>query len=159
MDPIIILGIVVVLLIGAYVWYKVDQGKRKREFETRLQQLPESERQAFMAQKQAKDQWGCLTAFLTLAVVGNLFFALMSFLSTSDSVAGAVGAIVSLIGAGLAAVALWKHKRWAVYGYGAMLILVVLLNLAVAGFAAALPGLLPLSLLYVAARPVWAQLQ
>src|SRR5690242_9043948 len=74
---------------------------------------------------------GCLTAFIVLAVIGNLLIAGLEFVAAmSDAGLAAYfgAAFVSLIAAGFA-VGIYFWKRWAVYAYGGCIVLFMLLNL------------------------------
>jgi len=161
MDPLLIVVILFVLVIGAYIWYKTVQNKREREYQEKLQQLPESERQVYVAQKEGNKNWGCLTAFLVLAVIANSILAIVEFSAASSANGSLVafGGLLNVLCAVFAGVVLWKRKRWAVYGYITSIVIIILINLGVAGFGAAAPGVLPLLFLFTAVRPVWNQLE
>lgn len=157
MDPILILISFLVLVIGAYIWYKIDQNKREKEYQAKLEQLPEAEREVYIAQRENKKKWGCLSAFSALALLGNSIFAIFSFVNVGNPYAVFAG-LISVLGAVFAGVIYWKHKRWAVFGYITIIVVTALINFASSQPAAALQGVIPILLLAVAVRPVWDQM-
>jgi hypothetical protein len=156
MEGLLVLAGVVILIVGAYVWYKVAQKKNEQAFRERLEQMPESERAAYINQKELKKNWGCLSAFLALALIGNTVLAFISFFSGNSDMY--FGGFLNILGAVFAGVIYWKKKRWAVYGYGTLVVVVALINLATLGVGALLQGLVPVVFLSAAVRPVWDQL-
>jgi hypothetical protein len=106
---------------------------------------------------------GCLTAFLMFALTSNPFIALFYLLIAPAiqrdfrQVAWVVpvsvfGAIVSFV----LALAIWKWKKWGVYGYAASYIIGIIISLS-SGLPiySALLGLLGLAILISLVRPVW----
>ncbi len=162
MNPVIfgLMG-VVVLLVGLYIWYKKRQSKRQRSLDAQLAEATtEEEREALQAQAKLQKKWGCLGAFLALALVGNLALAGLTFTSAVQYQAPLLylGGSLNLLSA-VCAVFVWKRKKWAAYGYIAGVVGVILLNLSVGATTDAARGLLPLALFGIAVQPVWDQLE
>ncbi|MGC9398111.1 MAG: hypothetical protein ACP5HM_03125 [Anaerolineae bacterium] len=162
MDPVLFVFIGIgVLLIGLYVWYKKAQSKRERSLEAQLADATtEEEREALQAEAELQKKWGCLTAFLALALVGNLALAGLTFASAVRYqvpllyLAGSLNLLSAVC-----AVFVWKRQKWAAYGYIAGVAGVILLNLFIGATTDAARGLLPLALFGIAVQPVWDQLE
>ena len=106
---------------------------------------------------------GCLTAFLMFALTSNPFIALF-FLLIAPAIqrdfrqvawvipVSVLGAIVSFF----LALAVWKWKKWGVYGYAASYIIGIIISLS-SGLPvySALLGLLGLAILISLVRPAW----
>ena len=106
---------------------------------------------------------GCLTAFLALAVAGNAFLALFTWSMTSD-VPSSLQPIVLFAGLlNLAsigfAIAIYKWKKWGVYGYVTCIGMTILLNLVLGDIVSAGRGLIPIALLVYLIRPSWSQME
>ncbi len=161
-DPVLFVFIGIgVLLIGLYVWYKKAQRKRQRSLDAQLAEATtEEERETLRAQAELQEKWGCLSAFLALALVGNLALAALTFASAVQYQVPLLylGGSLNLLSA-VCAVFVWKRKKWAAYGYIAGVVGVILLNLSVGATTDAARGLLPLIFFAIAVQPVWDQLE
>jgi len=160
MDPIFIFVGLIVLVIGGYIWYKIWQNKREREYQEKLQQLPESERQVYIPRKEGNKNWGCASAFLLLAVIGNALFAIIEFAGafTANGAFAVFGGLLNSFCAVSAGFMLWKRKKWGAYGYVTGIILIILISLGTVGFSAVFSGAIPLLVFFAAVGPVWDQL-
>jgi hypothetical protein len=106
---------------------------------------------------------GCLTAFLALAVVGNALLALVTWSMASDVPSSMqplviFSGLLNLAGVGFA-IAVYKWKKWGVYGYVTVLGIIILLNLELGDIASALRGLIPLGLLLSLIGSSWKQME
>ena len=105
---------------------------------------------------------GCLTAFLSLAVVGN---ALSGFVTWGmiANVSSSMQGIVMLVGllnmAGVVfAIAIYKWKKWGVYGYFTTLGISMLLNLGFGDAVSAVRGFIPAGLLWYLIQSSWSSM-
>ena len=106
---------------------------------------------------------GCLTAFLALAVVGNALLALVTW-GTASGVPSSMQLLVVFSGllnlAGVVfAIAIYKWKKWGVYGYVTILGIIMLLNLALGDIVSALRGAIPMILLLALIGSSWKQME
>lgn len=106
---------------------------------------------------------GCLTAFLALAVVGNallglLTWAMVSNVSSSMQPVVMFSGLLNLIGVGFA-IAIYKWKKWGVYGYVTVIGIIMLLNLMLGDMASALRGVIPIGLLLSLIGSSWKQME
>ncbi len=105
---------------------------------------------------------GCLCAFLSLAVVGNALSGLITW-SMATSVSSSMQGIVMLagllnIGGVIFAIAIYKWKKWGVYGYFATLGITMLLNFGFGDVASVARGFIPMGLLWYLIRASWNQM-
>lgn len=108
---------------------------------------------------EAPKRGGCLTAFLIVAMIGNVLLSLFQWLSVqnlyvSDKPHAFLGGTLNAV-AVVFAIAVWKWKRWGVYGYIGTIGVSILLNLMVGQILFAVQGLVPIALLIGLLRPVW----
>lgn len=118
--------------------------------------------------EQAPQRGGCLTAFLLLLIVAYPVLALTYWLGsavikrsvpTMPDWFSPVMAIACLYDFAFA-IAIWKWRRWGVYGYGVITALVFAANLAIGWpFLRALMGLLGFAVLVLLLRPRWRYLR
>lgn len=106
---------------------------------------------------------GCLTAFLALAVVGNALLALLPWVMASNVPSTMqpfvlFAGLLNLAGVGFA-IAIYKWKKWGVYGYMACIGITILLNLILGDIVSAGRGLIPMGLLVYLIRPSWSQME
>ena len=111
----------------------------------------------------ARKHSGCLTAFLALAVVGNALLALVTW-GTASGVPSSMQLLVVFSGllnlAGVVfAIAIYKWKKWGVYGYVTILGIIMLLNLALGDIVSALRGAIPMILLLALIGSSWKQME
>jgi hypothetical protein len=104
---------------------------------------------------------GCLTAFLILAIIGNSLTGLyylytgISNVETERLIVFLLPFLVSVL-AVVFAIAMWKFKKWGVYGYAGLLIINAILNLLAGGWTQLLATAIGLViLLYLFKKPVW----
>jgi len=111
---------------------------------------------------------GCLTAFLMFALTISPLIGLSYLLIASEiqrllpSVPGWVVPVYSFVAIAdfVFALAIWKWKKWGVYGYAATYIIVIIINLSVGlPIYGALLGLAGLAIFVSLIRPVWAHLK
>ncbi len=108
---------------------------------------------------------GCLKTWLVLAIIANSIIALFSWFSAANLpyAAGDYGALFVLGGflnltcVGFA-IAIFKWKKWGVYGYACCILATIILNLSLGNALFALQGLLPLGILILLIRPHWDQM-
>jgi hypothetical protein len=114
--------------------------------------------------EQSPQRGGCLTAFLLLLIVAYPLLALSYWLG-SALIKRAVPAMPDWFSPVMAlaclydfafAIAIWKWRRWGVFGYGVITVLVFVANLAIGWpLIRALPGLLGFLVLLGLLRPQW----
>ncbi len=114
---------------------------------------------------------GCLTAFLVLMLVVSPLYVLVGLLPTSEGVSQSLTkwpqwAILMMGLLGLAnfvfALAIWKWKRWGVYGFTGAAIVFFIANVIRGGVSiyGALFGLaLAIGILVRLVRPVWQKME
>ena len=108
-----------------------------------------------------------MTAFLVLMLIVNPLVALQYLVGGAmikqslPSFPTALLPVLALLTfANLAfAIAIWKWKRWGLYGFIASSAIAFLINLTTIGVGTALLGLLGVVLLAVLVRPVWSQME
>ena len=115
------------------------------------------------AQAMIRKHSGCLTAFLALAIIGNALLAIitwaaMSGVSSSYQPVIFLAGLLNLAGVGFA-IAIYKWKKWGVYGYVACIGITILLNLVLGDLLSAARGLIPIGLLAYLIRPSWGQME
>jgi len=109
----------------------------------------------------ARKHSGCLTAFLALAVVGNAGLGIFTLFSTASRVPDSMQALVVSAGllnlAGVVlAIAIYKWKRWGVYGYAGLLVPSMLVSLMLGtGTWSVVQPLIPMALLFGLIRGSW----
>ncbi len=107
---------------------------------------------------------GCLTALLTFVLVVNLFTGL--YYSVFFAQAGLIGGtgirpwvipllIVASFANVLFAVAMWRLKRWGLYGYVVSVVVAFAANYVQSPTTGILALVVSLSLLAIAVRPAW----
>ena len=109
---------------------------------------------------------GCLTAWLILMLIANPLVALQ-YLAAGGAIrqnlpnlpAWALPVLALFAFANFAfAFAIWKWRRWGMYGFVGSSAIVFMINLAILGAGMALLGLLGVVLLAFLLRPVWNQM-
>lgn len=107
---------------------------------------------------EGRKQGGCLSAFLALALIGNVALGLLSLLNVGEvGELSIIAALLNFAGAGFA-IAIWKWQKWGVYGYIAVIGITALINLATGYYTAAAQGIVPIVFLSLLIRPVWGQM-
>jgi hypothetical protein len=109
---------------------------------------------------------GCLTAFLILMLIGNPLAGLYYLLAGStvrQSLPTLPEWAIPVLGLlALAnfvfAIAIWKWKRWGVYGFVGSSLVAFLVNLIGIGILVALFGLVGVVILAFLLRPIWHQM-
>jgi hypothetical protein len=110
---------------------------------------------------------GCLTAFLIFMLITNPLVAIYYFVSGS-SVTQALPAmpawIIPILGVGsianfIFALAIWKWKKWGMYGFAASAGIVFFINAIYINILTALWGLVGIGLLAYLLRQVWSQME
>jgi hypothetical protein len=113
------------------------------------------------------ERGGCLTAFLIFMLILNPLTALYYLFSGSTLrqalptlPAWAIPTLAILAIANFVfALAIWKWKKWGLYGFAATSLIVFVINLISIGFFPALSGLIGLGLLVFLLRNVWGQME
>ncbi|MCX7902809.1 MAG: hypothetical protein N2483_11165, partial [Burkholderiaceae bacterium] len=105
---------------------------------------------------------GCLSAFLVLAMIGNSLMALLTCslaadMPSSEQPLSIFAGLLNLACIGFA-IAIWKWKRWGVYGYVICLGVFFIINVVLGDIETAIRGLVPIGLLIWLISPVWKQL-
>ncbi|GAB6188035.1 hypothetical protein [Thermopirellula anaerolimosa] len=139
-------------------------------------------------ESQPRKRGGCLTAFLVVALLANLWggcYELFAGARVREVFSSLPAWVVSV--AGLLAlancvftIAIWKWKKWGVYGFAASVAVMSLINTAAFGvfeplpagmhptsvflvralqIAISLSGLVGLAILLVLLRPVWREMK
>ena len=107
---------------------------------------------------------GCLTAFLILMLVANSLTSLLYLLfsgiirQASPNIPGWVTIILGIFGAinFLLSLAIWKWKKWGLYGFGASTVIVFIINLSIGTpILNSLFGLLGIIILAFLVKPLW----
>lgn len=106
---------------------------------------------------------GCLTLFLALAIVGNALYALLTWVMALDTPSSLqplliFSGLLSIACVGFA-IAIYKWKKWGVYGYIGAISITMLINLAAGEIVWALQGLLPIALLSYLVRDSWRHME
>lgn len=106
---------------------------------------------------------GCLTAFLILALVVNPLLGLYylvqgatisQMLPNVPTWIIPVLGVLSLVNFGFI-IAIWRWKKWGVYGFVGLTAIVLVINLLTIGITAIPAGVLSLAVLGFLLRPVW----
>lgn len=106
-----------------------------------------------------RKQGGCLSTFLILAMLANLGFGILTLIMADDfGELSLVSALMNFAGFGFA-IAIWKWKKWGVYGYIGVIGITAFINLATGNYTAAAQGIIPIVLLSLLVRPVWGQME
>lgn len=138
-----------------------------------------------VGESQPRKRGGCLTVFLVVVLVANLWGGFSTLFAGSTARDGFPPGLARM--AGLLSLAncvfvvgIWKWKRWGVYGFVASVLVAAAINMVGFGVLEALPageplafvllikafqialslsGLVGLVILLVLIRPVWAQME
>ncbi len=105
---------------------------------------------------------GCLTAFLAFAVVGNALLGLITWGMASSVSSSSQGILIfsgllNIAGVGFA-IAIYKWKKWGVYGYIAVIGITMMLNLGFGDVVSAVRGFIPIALLLYLIPASWGQM-
>ncbi len=110
---------------------------------------------------------GCLTTFLIFMLVVNLLVGIYYF-AAGSSVAQALpnmpAWVILLLGAiGIAnfifAIAIWKWKKWGMYGFASSAIITFLINATFINVLSAIFGLVGVGILAFLLQQVWSQME
>jgi hypothetical protein len=166
MDPIVLVVLIFVFIIGIWIVSVFMRRNKERSILEELNQLPEPERTARLAERDKKKSWGCLNGYLLLVMLANLAVAVLTIIYAGTLSTSSSGYLFVLFSAGLnvlaavfAGVIYWGHKKWAAYGIFAIIGLSLLINLATGNTRGALQNLLPIVILWAGLRPVWNQME
>lgn len=100
-----------------------------------------------------------MSTFLILAMLANLGFGILTLIMADDfGELSLVSALMNFAGFGFA-IAIWKWKKWGVYGYIGVIGITAFINLATGNYTAAAQGIIPIVLLSLLVRPVWGQME
>jgi hypothetical protein len=111
-----------------------------------------------------------LTIFLVLSFIGNAIAAIIAFVTgfnllPSISELGIAVITTTAVLFALAAtniafvVGIWQWKKWGVYGFSAVTIIVFIFNVIGSGFTSAALGLVGLGVLLFLVRNVWTEME
>ena len=105
-----------------------------------------------MEESHPRKRGGCLTAFLVVVLVGNLWSALSTLLAgpiPDFPPALPVVAVFLSLAQCVFVVGIWKWKRWGVYGFVATVLVGIAINVHIFGVLEALPPGEPLAFVLV----------
>jgi len=130
--------------------------------------MPEPEIAPVQPSPPERRRGGCLTAFLVVMMIVNPLTALVYFLGASFIKRGlpdapawsmpVLGAFCILNTA--CAVALWKWKKWGLYGFVFSAVVALIVNIVIGlPLAQVVAGPIGVVVLYVLVRPSWTQME
>ena len=100
-----------------------------------------------------------MSTFLILAMLANLVYGILTlFVADELGEFSLVSALMNFAGFGFA-IAIWRWKKWGVYGYIGVIGITAFFYLVTGNYTAAAQGIIPIVLLSLLVRPVWGQME